>query len=117
MFHVFMFHVSRFIFPAMSQLHFKKVFWPLIRSGRKTTTIRRWSTPRIKPNSRCYSPGLGWLLIDTVEPIELKQLTTADAKADGFPTLASLRKTLRQLYPDRDTDGRNWFRVTFRPEE
>ena len=100
----------------MSQLHFKKVFWPLIRSGTKRTTIRRWSTPRVKPNSRSYCPGLGWLLIDSVEPISLKRLTRADARADGFPTLASLHKTLAELYPDQAGDGRRWFRVTFRPE-
>jgi len=101
----------------MSQLHFKKVFWPLIRSGQKRTTIRRWSTPRIKANSRAYCPGLGWLHIDNVEAIELKQLKAADAHADGFKTLALLHKTLREIYPDADSDGRNWFRVTFRPEK
>jgi hypothetical protein len=101
----------------MSQLHFKKEFWPLIRSGRKRTTIRRWSAARVKANSRCYAPGLGWLLIDAVEPIALKQLTAADARADGFTSLKLLHHTLQEIYPDQATDGRSWFRVTFRPEK
>ena len=98
----------------MSQLFFKKRFWPSIRSGQKRTTIRRWSSPRLNPHNRAYSPGLGWLHIDSVEPIDLHHLTTADARADGFPSLRALRQALNQLYPHHSTDGRLWFRITFR---
>jgi hypothetical protein len=100
----------------MSQLHFKKHFWPLILSGEKRTTIRRWNSPRVKAKSRCYAPGLGWLLVDAVEQVDLDQLTAADALADGFATLNAMRQTLFEFYPDHATDGRSWFRVTFRPE-
>jgi hypothetical protein len=98
----------------MAQLFFKKEFWPLIRSGQKTTTIRRWATCRLKPKSRCYSPGVGWLMIDGVETITLSALTAVDAKADGFATLRDLRRTLDELYPDHKNDERSWFRVSFR---
>jgi hypothetical protein len=100
----------------MSQLHFKKHFWPLILSGAKRTTIRRWRAPRVRANSRCFAPGLGWLLVDSVEAIELDRLTAVDAQADGFATLEAMRATLFEFYPDHASDGRNWFRVTFRPE-
>ncbi len=97
-------------------LYFKKNFWPQILSGEKRTTIRRWTTPRVKSNSRCYAPGIGWLRIDAIEQIDLNRLTLADARADGFKSLRALRSTLDELYPDRATDGRSWFRVTFRTE-
>ena len=100
----------------MSQLHFKKQFWPLILSGEKRTTIRRWMSPRVKANSRCYAFGIGWLTIESVERIELRKLTLEDAKADGFVTLKSMRQTLFEFYPDHQSDGRSWFRVKFRPE-
>jgi hypothetical protein len=105
-----------FFVAFMSQLHFKKNFWPLILSGKKRTTIRRWNKPRVKANSRCYAPGIGWLLVDSVDAIELDQLTAADARADGFATLKAMRKTLFEFYPGHAADGRNWFRVVFRPE-
>jgi hypothetical protein len=56
---------------------------------------------------------VGWLAIETVELIALKELTRADAEADGFASLASLRTLLRELYPSTARDGKRWFRVRF----
>ena len=89
----------------------------MILSGEKRTTIRRWNAPRVKAQSRCWAPGLGWLFVESVEQIDLKKLTLADAQADGFASVVSMRKTLFEFYPDHETDGRSWFRVTFRPEQ
>jgi hypothetical protein len=89
----------------------------MIMSGQKRTTIRRWNAPRVKPQSRAWAPGLGWLFVESVEQIDLKKLTLADAEADGFASVVSMQKTLFDFYPDYKTDGRNWFRVTFRPEQ
>ena len=99
----------------MGQLLFKKVFHDRIRAGTKRTTIRRWPAPRLKPGQRVFSMGLGYLRIESVAPIDLKQLTDADALADGFESRRALRKTLRELYPDAagNRDGRRWFKVTF----
>jgi hypothetical protein len=97
----------------MGQLLFKKSFWNAIRSGEKRTTIRRWTSPRLKAGKRAYSPGLGWLNIESVDEIDLRELDEADARADGFQTLSAMKKTLRELYPRQAGDGRQWFRIAF----
>ena len=63
---------------------------------------------------RAFAPGLGWLHIETVDVVKLKQLTDVDARADGFETVSDMLKTLREIYPNRRSDGRRWFRVGFR---
>jgi hypothetical protein len=86
-----------------------------IREGRKRTTIRRWKCdrPAIRAGQRVYSPGLGCLSVETVEPIDLDALDDDDARADGFDTAVSLRNALAVLYPERDRDGKAWFRIRF----
>lgn len=68
----------------------------------------------LKPGGRAWSPGLGFLDIETVEPVDLAALTDDDAQADGFATLALLREMLAELYPEQASDGKRWFRVSFR---
>ena len=99
----------------MGQLFFKKPLQQAIRDGRKRTTIRRWKAgkPGMRAGQRVYSPGLGWLTIDGVEPVELESLVDADARADGFDTAAGLRDVLLSLYPHHAADGKRWFRVSF----
>jgi hypothetical protein len=97
----------------MGQLLFKKCFWQPIRDGSKRTTIRRWLRPRLKAAQRAFAPGVGWLVIDSIEPITLNSLTAAHARADGFKSVRELRQTLRELYPDRRTDNRTWFLISF----
>ena len=100
----------------MSQLFFKKPLQLAIREGRKRTTIRRWlaGRPAMRAGQRVFSPGLGWLLIDGVDPVNLAGLCDDDARADGFDTAAGLRDVLLSLYPQHATDGKHWFRVRFR---
>lgn len=95
------------------QLFFKKPLQIAIREGRKRTTIRRWKDARLRPGDRSYAPGVGWLAIDAVEPVDLDRLADADARADGFDTLRALKQALLALYPDQATDGMHWFRVRF----
>src|SRR5918993_4835947 len=97
----------------MSQLFFKKPFQTAIREGRKRTTIRRWDRPRLRVGQEAFSPGLGWLAIERVEPVDLDALADADARADGFDSLRDLRLVLLALYPDHASDGKHWFRVCF----
>ena len=99
----------------MSQLFFKKPLQVAIREGRKRTTIRRWpaARPGLRAGQRVFSPGLGWLNIDAVEPVEIDTLGDDDARADGFETSAGLRRVLLELYPDHTGDGKAWFRVRF----
>jgi hypothetical protein len=97
----------------MGQLFFKKPLQIAIREGRKRTTIRRWDKPRVRVGSQAYAPGVGWLQIDGVEPIELDHVTDADAAADGFATRAGLVAALAAMYPDQAGDGKRWFLVRF----
>jgi hypothetical protein len=100
----------------MGQLLFKKIFWDAIRDGSKTTTLRRWTSARLRAGQRAFSPGIGWLKIEAVDPIDLARLREDDAKADGFENLAEMKRMLRQLYPNQARDGRQWFRVAFSRE-
>lgn len=99
----------------MGQLFFKKPLQLAIREGRKQTTIRRWPAhrPALRAGQRVFSPGLGWLLIDSVELVDPAALCDEDAKADGFETAARLRRVLLSLYPGHAVDGKGWFRVRF----
>jgi hypothetical protein len=100
----------------MPQILFKRRFIDAIRRGDKTTTLRRWKSCSLRAGSRARAPGFGWLDILSCEKIDLKDLTEADAQADGFGSLKELLKTLAQIYPNCATDGKNWFRVVFSPE-
>jgi hypothetical protein len=102
----------------MGQLFFKKPLQLAIRAGRKRTTIRRWGPSRagVRAGQRVFSPGLGWLLIEAVEPVDLNCLGEDDARADGFDTATSLRQVLLALYPSHAADGKFWFRVRFTVE-
>lgn len=102
----------------MGQLFFKKALQVAIREGRKRTTIRRWpdGRPGLRVGQVVFSPGLGWLSIDAVEPVELDALGDDDARSDGFDTAAGLRQVLLTLYPLHADDGKRWFRVRFSVE-
>jgi hypothetical protein len=97
----------------LPQILFKKPFKAAILEGRKTTTLRRWSACRLKTGDRLTSPGLGVLILQSVEPVEWEALTDADAQADGFASLADLNKAIRRIYPHLDGDGKTWFRIKF----
>ena len=97
----------------MGQLFFKKPLQVAIREGRKRTTIRRWDRPRLRAGQEAFAPGVGWLAIEAVEPIELSTLREADAQADGFASMRELRRVLLELYPEHAKDGKRWFRVAF----
>jgi len=100
----------------MPQILFKRRFIDAIRRGDKTTTLRRWKSRRLRAGTRAKAPGFGWLNILSCEEVNLKDLTEADAKADGFASLKDVMKTLAQIYPNCASDGRHWFRVVFSPE-
>ena len=95
-------------------LLFKKKFLAAIRGGEKTQTIRLWQYRRFKPGQRSYIPGAGYIDVERVEPIELEQLTDADALLDGFASAAELRQELATLYPRELAAGYQPYRVVFR---
>jgi hypothetical protein len=97
----------------MSLLLFKKQFLDAIRAGEKRTTIRRWTRPRVRAGTRAFSPGLGWLAIDHVDEVSLRDLNDHDARADGFDCAAQMRRELAKLYPAANSEGKSWFLVRF----
>src|SRR5438045_1942940 len=98
----------------MSLLLFKKQFLEPIRTGRKCTTIRRWSRPRVRAGGTAFSPGLGYLTIESIDAITLSALNDQDAAEDGFPTARHMRRELKKLCNPSPADGKTWFRIRFR---
>lgn len=94
-------------------LLFKKKFMPAIRSGEKTQTIRLWKVCRMKSGQRSYIPGAGYIRVVSVEPVELDELTDADARPDGFESADALRSELAQLYAGQLADGHRAYRIRF----
>jgi len=71
----------------------------LVRAGKKRQTIRLWARPIVRPGQISFSPGLGRLRITAVDELDsLEALTEADARADGFDSLADLLTELRSIY-------------------
>jgi hypothetical protein len=101
----------------MSLLLFKKEFAPAIRSGAKATTLRRWARPRVIIGRRAFAPGIGWLMVEAVDLVDLKALTEQDANSDGFASKAVMVRKLISLYPAESDDGKLWYRVQFRVDE
>ena len=94
-------------------LLFKKKFLPAIRTGEKTQTIRLWKWRMMRDGQRSYIPGIGYVRIEQVEPVDLNDLTDADAVPDGFATADALRAELDELYADKMAAGYRPFRVLF----
>ena len=91
----------------------KKVFFEAIRAGEKTTTLRYWQRRMVRPGGLHTVPGLGKVHIDESRPVELGDLTDADAKADGFKSLRALKTALSDLYPPEYRQGRKLYMVRF----
>lgn len=91
----------------------KRKFFDAIRSGDKRTTLRFWKRPMVRAGAVCPVRGLGRLRIERVEIATLSKLTAGDAKADGFASLAALRREIRQLYPRPAREGRLLYKVHF----
>ena len=94
-------------------LLFKKKFLDQIRRGEKTQTIRLWQHRRMKPGQRSYVPGVGYINIVSVEPVELARLTDADAQLDGFSSADLLREEIHTLYTAEARNNLTPFRVRF----
>jgi hypothetical protein len=97
-------------------LLFKKKFLPAIRSGEKTQTIRLWKFRHMRAGQRSYIPGIGYIRIKLVEPVEIDALTDADAIPDGFPSATALQGELRTIYGEKLAQGYQAFRITFECE-
>ncbi|MBR0192390.1 MAG: ASCH domain-containing protein [Thermoguttaceae bacterium] len=81
-------------------LLFKQKFHDAIRRGEKTQTLRNWKTLHVKPGRKDVIPGVGPIMIDSVEKVLFDDLTDADAVPDGFSTAEDLKNELRDIYGD-----------------
>lgn len=87
-------------------------------TGEKTQTVRLWRKCRVRVGQRSYIPGAGYIMIDSVDPIRLDELTDTDARLDGFPDAVALRAEIQVLYAEEQRSLQA-FRVRFTrlPEE
>jgi hypothetical protein len=77
-----------------------------IRSGEITSTIRIWQSPRVRVGGR-YGLAPGHIVVDSIMPIDLRDITGAMARDSGFDGVVDLLKVARH------GAGRNVYFVTF----
>ena len=65
-----------------------------IRRGRIRCSIRIWQQPRVKSGGR-YRMDDGHVVVDSIEPIELAQVTEALARESGFASVKELLAVAR----------------------
>ena len=63
-----------------------------VQSGEITTSIRIWHSPRVTAGKRYDSTGVGQIEIDSIEPMELGDITPEMARESGFNGLVDLLK-------------------------
>ncbi|MGL6196152.1 MAG: ASCH domain-containing protein [Thermoguttaceae bacterium] len=94
-------------------LLFKKKFISLILKGQKTQTIRLWKHCRFKSGQRSYTPGVGYIRVESIEQVTLESLTDDDAILDGFETASALKEEIQSIYGEKIEAGYKPFKVRF----
>lgn len=70
-------------------MQFTKPLRERIRSGRIRCTIRIWISPRVKVGGR-YKMEDGHVVVDSIEPIVIKNITHNLARESGFQSVEDL---------------------------
>ena len=65
-----------------------------IRRGEITSTIRIWQSPRVRVGGR-YPMAPGYVVVDSIMPIELGDVTGEMARRSGFDGVVDLLKTAK----------------------
>lgn len=78
-----------------------------IREGRIDLAFRRWRRPTVRAGSRLRT-AVGTLAVHTVDPLEDRDLTDADARRAGFADAAELLAAFPPV------EGRTLYRVALR---
>jgi len=65
-----------------------------IRRGRIRCTVRIWAQPRVKVGGRYKMDG-GHVVVDSIAPIRIADITHDLARESGFPTVTALLKVAR----------------------
>jgi hypothetical protein len=73
-------------------MDFTKHLRPGVQRGEITCSIRIWHNPRVKPGNRYDSTGVGQIEIDSIEQIELSDVTPELARESGFKVVVDLLK-------------------------
>ena len=79
---------------------------PRIKSGRIRCSIRVWQSPRVKAGGR-YPLDDGSIVVDSIERIRMRDLTSGLARESGFDSVAGL------LAVAKHGKGRNVYLVRF----
>ena len=66
-----------------------------VAEGRITLAFRRWRRPTVRPGGTLLTSA-GLLSIDSVDRLDLDDITGREAEAAGFSDLETLRSTLRK---------------------
>ena len=70
----------------------------------------------MRSGQRSYIPGIGYIRITLVEPVDIDALTDADAIPDGFTSAAELQHELLAIYGEKLAQGHQAFRIAFECE-
>jgi hypothetical protein len=73
-------------------MDFTKRLRPGVQSGEITCSVRIWHSPRVKAGNRYDSTGVGQIEIDSIEQMELSDVTPELARESGFNGLVDLLK-------------------------
>ena len=73
-------------------MDFIKRLRPGVQRGEITCSIRIWQSPRVKAGNRYGSTGVGQIEVDSIEPIELSDITPELARESGFNGVVDLLK-------------------------
>ncbi len=68
---------------------FTRQLRPRIKSGRIRCTVRIWSRPHVKVGGR-YAMEDGTVVVDSIEPIAIRQITHDLAREAGFDSAAQM---------------------------
>ena len=92
--------VTRWYCAMGSIIYFKTPLYDLVEQGRKTTTLRKWTT--VKPDQpvtlmcgRRHQDAM----VESVESLDLQQFDDDLVKSEGFTTKDELIKVLDGFYP------------------
>lgn len=73
---------------------FKKELREGVRRGRIRCSIRIWQRPHVKAGGR-YPMDQGHIVVDSIEPMELEDITDSLARESGFADVEDLLKTAK----------------------
>jgi hypothetical protein len=85
---------------------FKKELREGVRRGRIRCSVRIWQRPHVKAGGR-YPMDEGHVVVDSIEPIEIADVTDDLARESGFPSVSDL------LAAARHGPGENVYLVRF----